>query len=312
MSSRPVSSGAAGGGCRNRPGHADVGGCDRRDRGVGLLGGERAVLERGGNAPACGPHAFAATDLEPRVDLDEASGIGRHPGDERADDARERDQPVKLGRGAGAEPHPGRIDRLADQRVGLIHRLFRHEHQLREPGWRGTAQRLVDHLDTGDHFHPRAVKLAGDSVRRCMAERAQRLFFGRDERDSGVVRRPSQNQSELIGRHGPARSAGNDHGNASNLACASIQDDLVKEARIAAARPHLALAQRPLGSRSQGEQQEVESHRIAIAGEQTALGLVDSCHSVRRPSRFGLSNDVAIGRARSWAGRNSEPALIGR
>jgi hypothetical protein len=122
--------------------------------------------------------------------------------------------------------------------------------------------------------------------------------FGRDERDPGVVRRPSQNQSELTGRHGPARSAGNDHGNASNLARASIQDDLVKEARIAAARPHLALAQRPLGSRSQGEQQEVESHRIAIAGEQTALGLVDSCHSVGSGTRA---------RARSTAARPPGP-----
>ena len=57
---------------------------DRRDRGVGLAGRERTVLERGGDASARRPHALAAADLEFLIDLDEANGIRLHSGDERA------------------------------------------------------------------------------------------------------------------------------------------------------------------------------------------------------------------------------------
>src|SRR5664279_2435444 len=52
-------------------GGADAGNAgDRGDRGVGLPGGERAVLERRGDAAAGGPHAFTAADAQSVIDFD--------------------------------------------------------------------------------------------------------------------------------------------------------------------------------------------------------------------------------------------------
>ena len=148
-------------------------GRDRLGRGVGLLGGEAALLDRPGRRVAGGEDVARAGDAAVLVDSDEALGIRRQAGDPRALQARERDHGV----GGDQAPVAGR-ERAADDRLG---------------------HRLALEADA------RAIQQAGERIGGHGPEEVQRPRLGRDDRELGAVRQLVRGeQRQLVERQRPA------------------------------------------------------------------------------------------------------------
>ena len=220
---------------------------DRVGDGVGLLGGEAAVLDREGGRVAGRVDVAGADHAQVLVDGQVPLVVVREPGDARADQLGQRDGEVGVDQRAALEPD-GAVEGAHGGGAG-------------------------DQIDAG------AVELGAHRLARGRAERLERRVLGRGDDDVGlgdaaVAQRGGAQQRQLVEREQPARARRGDEGEPQPRVREHARDRLLDEAGAHRAAERGGAGHHLARARAGGDHEDLVGNRVAVAREHAvALGL---------------------------------------